>query len=88
MLENINRKRDQILLQVYLFAVAVPLNLVREVAQIHAYDFPESSSIRDIIGCIVPCLGDGLMTLIILWIGGVVFRNGQWILIPGTKGHS
>jgi hypothetical protein len=74
-------------LQIYLFILAVPLNLFWEVAQIRAYDFPESSLMQDIIGCFVPSLGDGLMTLIIFWIGWAVFRDSQWILTLGVRGH-
>jgi len=74
-------------LQIYLFILAVPLNLFWEVAQIRAYDFPESSLMQDIIGCFVPSLGDGLMTLIIFWIGWAVFRDSQWILTLGVRGY-
>jgi hypothetical protein len=77
----------QIRLQTYLFVVAVPLNLVWEVAQIRAYDFPETSLMTDVIGCLVPSLGDGLMMLIIFWTGWVVFRDARWILKPALKGY-
>lgn len=77
----------QIRLQIYLFLLAVPLNLVWEVAQITAYDFPETSLMRDIIGCFVPSLGDGLMTLIIYWTGWLFFRDSRWILSPAVKGY-
>ena len=56
-------------------------------AQIRAYDFPETSLMAVVIGCFVPSLGDGLMTLIIFWIGWAVFRDSQWILTPGIKGY-
>ncbi|HWP22889.1 MAG TPA: hypothetical protein VNM15_01730 [Candidatus Binatia bacterium] len=77
----------QIRLQIYLFLVAVPLNLIWEVAQMEAYDFPTTSLIDDIIGCFVPSLGDGLMTLIIFWIGWLAFRDSEWIFKPGVKGY-
>jgi hypothetical protein len=77
----------QIRLQIYLFLLAVPLHLIWEIAQIEAYDFPESSLMTDVIGCFVPTLGDGLMTLIIFWSGWAVFRDSQWILNPGLKGY-
>ena len=74
-------------LQIYLFVLALPLNLMWEVAQIKAYDFPETSLMADVIGCFVPSLGDGLMTLIIYWTGWLLFRDSKWILSPGTKGY-
>lgn len=74
-------------LQIYLFILAVPLNLVWEVAQIGAYDFPETSLITAVIGCLIPSLGDGLMTLMIYWTGWLVFRDSKWILSPETKGY-
>lgn len=52
-----------------------------------AYDFPTTSLIDDIIGCFVPSLGDGLMTLIIFWIGWLAFRDSKWILKPGVKSY-
>lgn len=74
-------------LQAYLFLIAVPLHLAWEVAQISAYDFPETSLVTDILGCFVPALGDGLLTLIIYWSGWLFFREAQWILNPGRKGY-
>jgi hypothetical protein len=74
-------------LQAQLFVLAVPLNLIWEIAQIKAYDFPETSLMTDVIGCFVPTLGDGLMTLIIFWSGWAVFRDSQWILNPRLKGY-
>lgn len=74
-------------LQVVLFILAVPLNLTWEVAQIGAYDFPEGSLLKNVIGCFVPSLGDGLMTLMIYWSGWTIFRNSRWILHPGAKGY-
>ncbi len=41
-------------LQIYLFILAVPLNLIWEVAQMKAYDFPETSLMAVVIGCFVP----------------------------------
>jgi hypothetical protein len=73
--------------QVHLFLIAVSLHLIWEVAQIKAYDFPETNLMTDVIGCFLPTLGDGLMTLIIFWSGWVVFRDSQWILNPGLKGY-
>jgi hypothetical protein len=52
-----------------------------------AYDFPETSLFTDLIGCFVPSLGDGLMTLIIYWAGWLGFRDSQWILHPGIRGY-
>jgi len=73
--------------QIHLFLLAVPLNLVWEVAQIMAYDFPETNLMTLVIHCFVPSLGDGLMTLAIYWIGWLLFRDRQWILHPGTSGY-
>ncbi len=77
----------RIRLQIHLFLVAVLLNLIWEVAQIKAYDFPETSLMAVVIGCFVPSLGDGLMTLIIFWTGWAVFRDSRWILKPAVKGY-
>jgi hypothetical protein len=74
-------------IQIHLFVSALPLNLTWEVAQIYAYEFPETTLIQDVIGCFIPTLGDGLMTLIIFWIGLTVFRDSKWILAPGVKGY-
>jgi len=74
-------------LQAYIFLLAVPLNLMWEVAQIRAYDFPETSLMTGVIGCFVPSLGDGLMTLIIYWTGWLLFREPKWPLNPGAKGY-
>lgn len=79
--------KDHIWLQTYLFLLAVPLHLTWEVAQMEAYDFPTNSLMDDIIGCFVPSLGDGLMTLIIFWTGWAVFRDSRWILNPGITGY-
>ena len=43
--------------------------------------------IVNLIGCFLPSLGDGLMTLVISWGGWIVFRNAGWILGPGLKGY-
>jgi hypothetical protein len=79
--------KDNIVLQVTLFLVALPLNLGWEVAQIMAYDFPETNLMTVVIHCFVPSLGDGLMTLMIYWTGWLLFRDWQWILHPGTSGY-
>ncbi len=71
----------------YLFLLAVPLHLIWEVAQIEAYEFPETNLMRVAIGCFVPTLGDGLMTLIIYWAGLLGFLDWQWILHPGIRGY-
>jgi hypothetical protein len=65
--------------------MTVPLNLIWEIAQMKAYDFPNTSLITDVIGCFVPSLGDGLMMLIIFWTGWAVFRDWQWILKPAVN---
>jgi hypothetical protein len=67
--------------------LAVPLHLIWEVAQIEAYDFPETSLMIVAIGCFVPSLGDGLMTLVIYWAGWLGFRDWQWVLHPGMRGY-
>lgn len=77
----------QIRVQAYLFLIAVPLHLIWEVAQITAYDFPGTSLTTDVIGCFLPSLGDGLMTLMIYWSGWFLFREPEWILKPGAKGY-
>lgn len=74
-------------LQALVFILAVPLNLIWEVTQIGAYEFSPSGLMTNIVGCLVPSLGDGLMTLMIYWTGWAVFRNSQWILNPGARGY-
>ena len=75
------------MLQASLFLIAVPLNVIWEIAQIGAYDFPETSLMAVVIGCFVPSLGDGLMTLIIYWSGWLLFRDWGWILNPVRSGY-
>jgi len=41
----------------------------------------------DVIGCFVPSLGDGLMNLVIYWVGWFRFRDWQWVLHPGVRGY-
>ncbi len=79
--------RKIVWLQAYLFVLAVLLNFIWEVAQISAYDFPDSRIVTNVLGCFVPTLGDGLMILIIYWTGWLVFREFQWILSPGARGY-
>jgi hypothetical protein len=74
-------------LQIYLYLLALPLHLIWEVAQIEAYAFPETNLMKDVIGCFLPSLGDGLMTLVIYWAGWLAFRDWQWILHPGIHGY-
>jgi hypothetical protein len=74
-------------LQIALFLVAVPLHLVWEVAQMPAYAFPRRGILADVVGCFVPSLGDGLMTLLIFWTGWLVFRELRWIVAPGRRGY-
>lgn len=66
--------------QAALVFVAMPLHLAWEVTQIMAYDFPQQGLMTNLIGCLVPSLGDGLMTLMIYWGGWLVFRDPGWIL--------
>ncbi len=80
--------KPHIRLQVYLFVLAVPLNLIWEVAQISTYDFPESGFATNVVGCFLSTLGDGLMILIIYWTGWSLFRDPQWVLNPRLKGYS
>jgi hypothetical protein len=66
--------------------VAVPLNLAWEVAQMQVYAFPRQGVMADLVGCLVPSLGDGLMTLVISWSGWGLFRSAGWVLRPGVRG--
>ncbi len=79
--------RESLRLHAAVFLVAAPLNLAWEVAQIRAYDFPRQGLMVDLVGCLVPSLGDGLMTLVISWSGWLAFRDARWILRPGVKGY-
>ena len=67
--------------------VAVPLNLAWEVAQMQLYAFPRQGIVTDLVGCLVPSLGDGLMTLAIYWSGRLAFRDAAWALRPGPRGY-
>ena len=78
---------EKLRLHAALFLVAVPLNLAWEVTQIMAYDFPQQGLMANLIGCLVPSLGDGLMTLIIYWSGWLTFRDPGWILRLGVTGY-
>jgi hypothetical protein len=80
------RLRETLRLQAAIFAIAVPLNLAWEVAQVQAYAFPRQGILADLLGCLVPSLGDGLMTLAIYWSGWLVFRRPTWIARPGVAG--
>lgn len=79
--------KEQLWLHAYVFLLAVPLNLIWEVGQMGAYDFPETTLMEDILGCFIPSLGDGLMMLMIYWAGWLVFRDASWILKLGSKGY-
>jgi hypothetical protein len=74
-------------LQAGIFLVAVLLNLIWEVAQVQLYAFPRRGILIDLVGCLVPSLGDGLMTLAIYWSGWLVFRQAAWVLRPGALGY-
>jgi hypothetical protein len=74
--------------QLRLFAVAVPLNLAWEVAQMRAYAFPRQGLLADIVGCLVPSFGDGLMTLAVYWTGWLVFRRADWVARPALAGYA
>jgi hypothetical protein len=82
------RLRETLRLQAAIFAVAVPLNLAWEVAQAQLYAFPRQGIVTDLVGCLVPSLGDGLMTLAIYWSGWLVFRRPGWVLRPGAGGFA
>jgi hypothetical protein len=75
-------------LQAGIFLVAVLLNLTWEVAQMQVYAFPRRGLLIDLVGCLVPSLGDGLMTLAIYWSGWLVFGRPVWIMRPGFAGFA
>lgn len=79
--------KEQLWLHAYVFLLAVPPNFIWEVGQMGAYDFPETTLTEDMLGCFIPSLGDGLMTLMIFWAGWAVFRDSGWILRPQLKGY-
>lgn len=79
MLSSMNLSQN-LRVQAALFLVAVPLHLAWEVTQIMAYDFPQDGLVVNVIGCFIPTLGDGLMTLMIYWGGLLVFRDAGWVL--------
>jgi hypothetical protein len=61
----------------YVFAIAVPLNFAWEMAQAPLYR-PMGTFWQGTWRCFVASLGDGLMVLMIVAVGSIVFRSALW----------
>ena len=59
------------------FVVAVLLNYVWEIAQMPLYQ-RQGSWLEQTAHCFVPSLGDGILVLLILGAGRIVFGDGAW----------
>lgn len=69
------------------FLTSVPLHYLWEVAQMPLY-VESGSWLQFALHCIVPSLGDGLIMLMILCTGILVFRSGDWFIQPGPAGYA
>jgi hypothetical protein len=72
---------------VIMFAVAVVLNYVWEVAQMPLYvgqgDFLDVAA-----HCIIPSLGDGIIVLVIFGVGWLFLRRPDWSDRPAISGYA
>lgn len=69
-----------------IFAVAVPVNLLWEMAQTPLYAGARDFS-RMLLSCFIASLGDGLLVLLIFAAGWVAFRRRDWFVRPGVRGY-
>jgi hypothetical protein len=69
-----------------IFLVAVLLNFPWERAQSILYLMKDGTPIPW-WQCLVMSLGDGLLILLIFWIGGAFFRRPAWFEHPGVRGY-
>lgn len=70
-----------------IFAVAVAVNYVWELAQAPLYigmdDFRKTWWV-----CLLATLGDGLLLLLIFAVGWLVLRQRDWFVRPGVRGYA
>ena len=69
------------------FAVAVLLNYLWELAQAPLYVGLESYNASVFWHCFVASLGDGVMVLLIVAAGWICFRRWDWFQQPGLAGY-
>jgi hypothetical protein len=70
-----------------IFVVAVLLNYLWELAQAPLYVGLKSYNTAVLWHCFVASLGDGVMVLLIVAIGWILFRRWDWFLRPGVPGY-
>lgn len=70
-----------------IFVVAVAFNYVWEVAQAPLYAGMDDFS-RMLWHCFAPGLGDGLLVLLIFFLGWAVLRRRDWFVRPGVRGYA
>lgn len=69
------------------FAVAVIVNYLWELAQAPLYAGLESYSTTVLWHCFAASLGDGIMVLLIFAVGWLVLRHENWFEHPGVSGY-
>lgn len=82
---NENRARWRTLMSVYIVAVLV--NYVWELAQAPLYVGSESYNAAVFWHCFVASLGDGVMVLLIVAVGGISFHRWDWFQRPRIAGY-
>ena len=69
------------------FIVAVLLNYLWELAQAPLYAGMEEYSAGLLWHCFVASLGDGIMVLLIVAVGWMIFQRWDWFERPGVAGY-
>ncbi len=69
------------------FVISVLLNFPWEVAQMPLY-VEDGNLLEFAVHCIVPSLGDGIITLVIFSVGWTVLRRSDWSDRPGINGYA
>jgi hypothetical protein len=69
------------------FVVAVAFNYVWEVAQAPLYTGMDDFS-RMLWHCFAPSLGDGLLVLLIFFLGWAALQRRDWFVRPGARGYA
>lgn len=69
-----------------IFVIASLINYPWEIDQKSFFD-TDASLAEFALHCIIPSLGDGLILLIIYFVGVIVFRNADWSDRPGIAGY-
>jgi hypothetical protein len=69
------------------FVVAVLLNYLWELAQAPLYVGLERYTAAVFLHCFVASLGDGIMVLLIVAVGWILFEQWDWFQQPGVAGY-